>query len=111
MPVAQDPAALAALAAEVARRDDFALTALSDLVGLSGSLVVGLAVDAGRIAPEDAWALSRIDETFQEEQWGVDEEAAAAAEVKRAAFLFAHRFARWAAVDAGAAEALPNSRA
>lgn len=96
MPVAQDPAALAALSGQVARQDDFGLTALSDLVGLSGSLILGLAVDMGRLTPDEAWALSRIDETFQAEQWGQDEEAAEAAEVKRQAFLFAERFAGWA---------------
>ena len=31
---------------------------------------------AGRLTPDEAWALSRIDETWQIEQWGADEEAA-----------------------------------
>lgn len=92
MPVPQDPGALAALTGHVARRDPFALTALSDLVGLSGSLVLGLAVDMGQVPPEAAWDIAHIDETFQAEQWGEDEDAAVAAAVKRQAFLDAHRF-------------------
>ncbi len=93
MPVDQDAGALAALSRHVVRHDNFGLTALSDLVGLSGSLVLGLADEMGRLAPAEAWDLSRLDETFQAEQWGADEDAEAAAAVKREAFFFAHRFA------------------
>jgi chaperone required for assembly of F1-ATPase len=83
----QPPASLAALRAAVAAEEPFALTALAELVALSGSLVLGLAVAAGALAAEEAWALSRIDETWQEERWGTDAEAAAAAAARRAEFL------------------------
>jgi chaperone required for assembly of F1-ATPase len=92
MPRAQAPQALDRLSQAVARRGAFELVGLSDLVSLSGSLVLGLAVDEGYLDPEDGWELSRIDERFQEEQWGRDEEAAEEAEVKRQAFLQARRF-------------------
>lgn len=72
--------------------DAFALTAFHDLVGLSGSFVLGLAAARGLETPETLWALSRIDEDWQEEQWGRDDEAAESAQVKRAAFLHAARF-------------------
>ena len=62
------------------------LTALSELVTLSGSLVLGLAAAEGAMAPGDAWAASRLDETFQAEQWGEDAEAAEAAAQREAAF-------------------------
>lgn len=88
----QPAASLAALSAKVAAHDAFALTALHDLVAISGSLVLGLAVSEGRLDPGAAWALSRIDETWQAELWGEDEEAAAAAAVKRADFHHAARF-------------------
>ena len=92
MPIRQPAVSLASLAREVARQDDFELSALNDLVALSGSLVIALAViDAFRSA-DDAWDLSRIDETWQAEQWGQDEEALAALSEKRAAFLRAARF-------------------
>jgi chaperone required for assembly of F1-ATPase len=83
----QPAASLAALAAEVAALDPFALTALHELVTLTGSLVLGLAVARGALPPPDAWALSRIDEDWQAEQWGRDPEAEAAAAARRADFL------------------------
>lgn len=92
VPVDQPPAAVAALAAPLHAADAFALTALDDLVALSGSLVLGLAVADGRLAPEVAWGLSQIDETWQAEQWGVDPEARAAALNKGAAFSEAAHF-------------------
>ena len=62
-----------------------------DLVALSGSLVIGLAVSAGRLETGEGWAVSRIDETWQQELWGVDEEAAKIAERKRGEFHDAAR--------------------
>jgi chaperone required for assembly of F1-ATPase len=49
--------------------------------------VLGLAVSRRALAATEAWELSRIDETWQEEQWGRDAEAEAAAARKREAFL------------------------
>ncbi|MFT6533237.1 MAG: chaperone required for assembly of F1-ATPase [Limimaricola cinnabarinus] len=94
MPVAQDAAALERLAAPVFAMEPFALAAFHDLVALSGSLVLALAVVERRLEPQEAWRLSRLDEDWQIEQWGDDEEAEAMARVKRAAFLDAARF--WA---------------
>ena len=90
--IPQDPQALAALTAEVAALDRFRLAAFHDLVAIPGSLVLALAVTRGRLDPETAWALSRIDEDWQIAEWGADEEATEAAALKRAAFLDAHRF-------------------
>lgn len=92
VPVAQPPAALAPLAAHLEARDIWELAALHDLVGLSGSLVLGLAVAQGRLDAAQAWALSRLDEDWQAEHWGVDEEAAEQAALKKRAFLHAARF-------------------
>jgi chaperone required for assembly of F1-ATPase len=61
-------------------------------VGLSGSLVIGLAATRDAQPITTLWDLSRIDETWQAEQWGVDEEAAEAEAVKRESFLHAKRF-------------------
>lgn len=92
MPVAQPPAALAALRAAVAAQDAFRLTALHDLVTIPGSLVLGLAVAAGRLTADDAFALSRIDEDWQAELWGRDAEAAESAARKQADMAAAGRF-------------------
>lgn len=92
MPTAQDPAALARLRAPLDAADPFALTALHDLVALSGSLVIALAVADGAWPAEAAWDASRLDEAWQAEIWGADEEAEAFAARRRADFLHAWRF-------------------
>lgn len=92
MPVAQDAQTVARLEAEVARLSVFELAGFHDLVAISGSLVLALAVIRGRLGVAEAWDLSRIDETWQVEQWGEDEEAAAAEAVRRVAFEAASRF-------------------
>lgn len=79
------------LAMAVALYDPLALTAVYDLVALSGSLIIGLAVAEKRLSVSEGWALSRIDETWQAEQWGVDDEAAALAERKEGEFAAAAR--------------------
>ncbi len=90
----QEPATLSAMRADLDRLDSFALTGFYDLVSLSGSLVIALAVYRGQLSADSAWRLSRIDEYWQAEHWGADEEASAAEDVKRAAFLDAARFLR-----------------
>lgn len=93
-PVAQPAASLARLEARVDALSDFELAAFHDLVAISGSLIVGLAVLHGRLDAEAAWTTSRIDEDWQVELWGQDEEAAETTARRRLAFLEAHRF--WA---------------
>lgn len=83
----QPAASLAALREAVAARDDFTLAGLYELVSLSGSLVLGLAVAEGALDASAAWELSRIDEGWQEEHWGLDSEAEQTAEARRSAFL------------------------
>jgi len=89
--VAQPPGSLARLGAAVRAHGAWELTALHDLVSLSGSLVIGLAVSHGRLDVAAAWALSRIDEDWQIEEWGADDEAVAAAARRRLDFANAAR--------------------
>ncbi len=91
MPAAQPPLTKAALRAEVAAYSDLGLTALSDLTALSGSLLLALTVSHGRLTADAAWAASRIDEEWQIEQWGRDEEADAVAARKQSDFFAAAR--------------------
>ena len=88
----QAPDALARLSQEVHGQTPFQLAAFHDLVAMSGSLVLALAVVSGEREAEAAWRLSRIDEDWQEEQWGIDEEAATIAERKRREFLHAAHY-------------------
>lgn len=90
--VAQPHDALERLTARVAGMTEFQLAGLHDLVAISGSLVLALAVTERRLTPDEAWALSRVDETWQIEQWGADEEAAELEAFRRVAFGEASRF-------------------
>lgn len=92
MPIPQDREALSQLGREVAAMDDFRLAAFHELVTLSGSVIIALAVVHGVRDPELAWELSRIDEDWQAAQWGGDAEAEAVAAARRGDFLFAARF-------------------
>lgn len=94
MPVAQSEASLAALRSLVHAFGPFELAAFHDLVSISGSLVLALAVARDRIGAEEAWTLSRVDEDWQIALWGEDEEAAEVAARKRDALLLADRFLR-----------------
>lgn len=87
----QPPEALARLAAAARRFEPFGLTALHELVALSGSLVIGLAVAEGRLPPGEGWRASRIDEAWQIERWGEDDEAATAAARRARDFAAAAR--------------------
>jgi chaperone required for assembly of F1-ATPase len=91
IPIDQNPDALARLRDELAALDLFALTAAHDLVTLPGSLVLGLAVLRGRLDAAEAYALSRLDEEFQADRWGQDDEAQAASEARRLAMISAER--------------------
>lgn len=92
IPVDQPAESLARLTALTAGFDRFQLAAFHDLVAISGSLILALAVTKGRLGAEDAFTLSRIDEAWQAELWGIDDEAAEMAAAKRQAYLEASRF-------------------
>lgn len=58
------------------RLDDFGLAGLAFGVPLFGSAMLSLALHRGWLTGEAAFDLSRLDEAWQEEKWGVDAEAA-----------------------------------
>ena len=89
---AQPPEALQALHQPVAAMSAFELAAFHDLVALSGSLVIGLAVREHLSAPELLWEAAQVDEAWQIEQWGEDAEASALTLGRNQAFLDAARF-------------------
>jgi chaperone required for assembly of F1-ATPase len=87
----QTPEALARLRARTHALNAFELAAFHDLVSLSGSLVLGFATTLNAHPAEDLWDISRLDEMWQEEQWGRDDDATETALIKQAAFLHAKR--------------------
>lgn len=92
MPIEQNADVLSTLSKPLHTATEFELAALHDLIAMSGSLILALSVTQRRLSPKQAWALSRIDETWQEEQWGVDEDGAQTVEIKRIAFDHAANF-------------------
>jgi chaperone required for assembly of F1-ATPase len=94
MPVAQPPEALAALEAAVGALDVWRLTGLAAALPVLGSLVLALATIDGRLTAEEAYALSQLDESFQIERWGEDDEVAASRAIARADLAAVTRFLR-----------------
>jgi len=74
--VDQSPDALQALRQALEALDPFALGAVHVIASITGSVVLALAVAGDAISGAQAFALSRIDETYQAEKWGEDAEAA-----------------------------------
>lgn len=94
MPVAQDKNVVITLRDVMNPMSEFHLTGFHDLVTLSGSFVLALAAVERLQASEAVWDASRLDEDWQAEQWGVDDEAAEAAVLRKSAFLHALAFFR-----------------
>lgn len=73
----QDPATVAGLGHVLAAiADPWLLGPLHMLTTAAGSLVIALAVFEGRLAADEAFAASDIDDAYQREFWGEDAEAA-----------------------------------
>lgn len=91
---AQPPQTLKAIEALAGQLDDFALAGLAWGAALFGSAVLALALLNRRIDGDTAFELSRLDEAFQNEQWGEDAEAVERGEgMRREAVLLERWFA------------------
>lgn len=73
--IEQSPKALEALRIVLQDFDNWVLASMSELVGITGSLVLGLALVKGHLTVEEALHIARVDEDHQIEQWGYDFEA------------------------------------
>jgi chaperone required for assembly of F1-ATPase len=90
----QPEATIARVGEAASAEDDFALAGIAAATALFGSAILGLALRRGHLAADAAFQLSRLDETHQEERWGVDPEAAArAAEMAAEAQMLGRWFA------------------
>lgn len=90
--VGQPRATVERLHEAVASRDPFELAGLSPLVTVSGSLLIALGLAEGALGLDEAWAAATLDEQWQAEQWGQDDEAAAALAGRQRDFAAAARF-------------------
>lgn len=102
MPRAQDSAALAKLRAHIERMDFMTLAALTTLASLAASLVVGLAALEPDADGDALWRAANLEEEWQAEHWGRDEEAAARLDQRKTDFLAALSFAAALRGDEGA---------
>ena len=92
MPVAQPAASLAALRAAVAAHRRLRADGAPrprDALGLAGARARG--ARGGALAADEAWALSRLDEVWQAELWGADDEARGRRRAARASISCARR--------------------
>lgn len=90
--VPQDPAGLRSLSDQVHRFSAFQLAGFHDLVAISGSLVLGFASARGWKPANEIWEISRVDDLWQEERWGRDEDAHKQAMFKWEEFRHAKSF-------------------
>lgn len=65
----------------------FELTCLYECITLSGSVLIGLAIWQQAINVNDLWKASVLEETWQAQYWGMDQEAAQTLENKKEDFL------------------------
>ena len=73
----EQPAETLQQAARLAEQQgDFVLAGIAHATALFGSAILALALWQDHLTGEDALQLSRLDEAFQQELWGVDHEAA-----------------------------------
>lgn len=90
MHVEQPEATVAALRMAVAAvRNPVRLAALHTLTTLSGSLLIALAVLAGHLTADEAWAAAHVDEHYQAAVWGADEDAETRMALRKAEFVAA----------------------
>lgn len=73
--IAQPDAAIEALDATLRAEDDFRLIGVRIAAQLTGSAVLALALSLRAFGPDAIFAASRLDDRFQAERWGADEEA------------------------------------
>jgi chaperone required for assembly of F1-ATPase len=90
--VPQPPAAIAALGAALAPATPFELAALSPIVTIGGSLITALALFERAIDLDTAWEAVTVDDRWQLDQWGADDEGVAALANRRTDFAAAARF-------------------
>jgi chaperone required for assembly of F1-ATPase len=90
----QRPATLARLKTVLEAKDAFVLSALATLTPLSASLVIGLAALEADAEAAQLWAAAELEEEWQAELWGREEEAEERRARRFAAFSAALHFAR-----------------
>lgn len=92
----QPAATLNTLRDVLLQQDAWRLAAIATLAPLAASLIVALAAFEPEASPDMLFAAANLEEDWQTEFWGQDEEAARVRAAREAAFTAATRFAKLA---------------
>ena len=92
MPVKQPTENYNTFINELKKLDCFSLTALNDIVTLSGSLILGLLLLKKKIMSKQAWSLSKVDQDWQRSKWGILPEQLEEDEYKMKKFYISCKF-------------------
>jgi chaperone required for assembly of F1-ATPase len=90
--VAQDPDAIERIREAVEPHDPYVLAGLHSVTTLTGSVLIALALHAGRLDADAAWTAGSLDDLWSLEVWGLDEEAVHRMEQRRRDFNAAVAF-------------------
>lgn len=71
----QPEAALSAFSMALKSLSDFELSAFYTIMTLTGSAIISMMLARRAITPEKAWTAAHVDEDYQIEHWGQDDEA------------------------------------
>lgn len=88
----QPPASLEALRTVLMGEGPYRLTAIHNLTTLTGSALIAMKLAARALDAEAAWVTAHVDEDWQIEQWGEDDEAQARRAFRKADFDATVRF-------------------
>jgi chaperone required for assembly of F1-ATPase len=73
--VKQPIKAIEVLVNKLQKLDDMELAGIASITAACGSLILALALAEGRIDARHAFDCSQLDQIYQNERWGMDEEA------------------------------------
>ncbi|HUR43760.1 MAG TPA: ATP12 family protein [Aestuariivirga sp.] len=88
----QPPEALHRLGTVLETLGNYEIAALHNIMTLTGSALIALMLKRGTLFSDAAWAAAHVDEDYQIENWGEDEEAAERRAARRKEFLACCRF-------------------
>lgn len=94
MPQEQPPESIRALQSVLSGLDGFRLVAVHSIAGATGSLVIALALLAGRLGAGEAFRAGALDDLWSLEVWGEDAEARRRLDVRQTDIREADRFLR-----------------
>ena len=77
---------------EINKLDCFSLTAFSEIVTFTSSLIIGLLILKKKILPNQGWSLSKVDEEWQRSKWGTIPEQLEDDKYKKKKFLVSCEF-------------------